>query len=129
MVAQALKALLDEGYDAELLIVGSVGRGGSRFEETLRRRVLELGVTERVRFIGFVDRVGMAELLSAADVFCLASYTEGWPQCGERGVGVRRSRGGHACGGRAVHGFVEAPTDSWCLRAIRTLYVMRCGKR
>src|ERR1017187_5228749 len=79
LVAEALKGLLNEGYDAELVIVGSVGRGGLRFEETLRRRVLELGVTERVRFIGFVDRAGMAELLSAADVFCLASYTEGWP--------------------------------------------------
>jgi teichuronic acid biosynthesis glycosyltransferase TuaC len=79
LVAEALKTLLDEGYDAELVIVGSVGRGGSRFEETLRRRVLELGVSDRVRFIGFVNRGSMAELLSAADVFCLASYTEGCP--------------------------------------------------
>jgi teichuronic acid biosynthesis glycosyltransferase TuaC len=79
LVAEALKTLLNDGYDAELLIVGSVGRGGARFDETLRRRVVELGLSERVRFIGFVDRAGMAELLSAADVFCLASYTEGWP--------------------------------------------------
>jgi teichuronic acid biosynthesis glycosyltransferase TuaC len=79
LVAEALKSLLDEGYDAELAIVGGVGRGGSRFDETLRRRILDLGVSERVRFLGFVDRGSMAELLSAADVFCLASYTEGCP--------------------------------------------------
>ena len=122
LVAQALKALLDEGYDAELLIVGSVGRGGSRFEETLRRRVLELGVTERVRFIGFVDRVGMAELLSAADVFCLASYTEGWPNVVNEAL---------ACGAPVVathvggvpsmvsskrYGFVVPPRDPNALR-------------
>jgi glycosyltransferase involved in cell wall biosynthesis len=79
LVAEALRNLLDEGYDAELLIVGSVGRGGSRFEEGLRQRVAQLGLAERVRFIGFVDRTSMAELLSAADIFCLASYTEGCP--------------------------------------------------
>jgi len=79
VAAKGLRALLDEGMDAELLIVGATARGGSRFEETLRRTVAELGLTERVRFIGFVDRASMAELLSAADVFCLASYTEGCP--------------------------------------------------
>jgi glycosyltransferase involved in cell wall biosynthesis len=122
LVAEALKALLDEGYDAELLIVGSVGRGGSRFEKTLRRRVLELGVTKRVRFIGFVDRDGMAELLSAADVFCLASYTEGWPNVVNEAL---------ACGAPVVathvggvpsmvtsehYGFVVPPRDVPALR-------------
>jgi teichuronic acid biosynthesis glycosyltransferase TuaC len=79
LAAEALRTLLDEGMDAELLIVGATGRGGSRFEQMLRQRVVELGLAGRVRFIGFVGRAGMAELLSAADVFCLASYTEGWP--------------------------------------------------
>jgi teichuronic acid biosynthesis glycosyltransferase TuaC len=79
VAAEALRLLLDEGMDAELLIVGATARGGSRFEETLRQTVAQLGLAERVRFIGFVDRQNMAELLSAADVFCLASYTEGCP--------------------------------------------------
>jgi glycosyltransferase involved in cell wall biosynthesis len=79
LVAEALNVLLQQGVDAELLIVGGTARGGPRFEESLRRRVAELGLNERVRFIGFVERSGMAELLSAADIFCLSSYTEGWP--------------------------------------------------
>jgi teichuronic acid biosynthesis glycosyltransferase TuaC len=96
LVAEALKGLLDEGVDAELLIVGGTARGGARFEETLRRRVVDLGLSDRVRFVGVVDRNGMAELLSAADVFCLASFTEGWPNvlnealaCGAPAVATR----------------------------------------
>jgi len=122
LVAEALKGILNEGLDAELLIVGATSRGGSRFEETLRRRVLELGVSDRVRFIGFVDRAGMAELLSAADVFCLASYTEGWPNVVNEALAcgvpvVATSVGGVPSMVKSErYGFVVPPRDSNALR-------------
>jgi glycosyltransferase involved in cell wall biosynthesis len=78
-VASAVRDLVAEGVDAELLIVGGRARGGPNYEITLKRFVESLGLGDRIRFIGAVDRTGIAELLSAADVFCLASYTEGWP--------------------------------------------------
>lgn len=78
-VAGALRDLLAEGVDAQLLIVGGSARGGPKYEVALKRFVKSLNVGDRIRFIGWADREGVAELLSAADVFCLASYTEGWP--------------------------------------------------
>jgi teichuronic acid biosynthesis glycosyltransferase TuaC len=79
LVIQALKSLLGRGRDVELLIVGSTARGGPRYEDRLHQCVASLGLAGRVRFIGWVDRNGLAELLSAVDLFCLASFTEGWP--------------------------------------------------
>jgi teichuronic acid biosynthesis glycosyltransferase TuaC len=78
-VAAAVRDLVGEGIDAELLIVGSRARGGRAYDVTLKEFVKNLGLGDRIRFIGFAGREGVAELLSAADVFCLASYTEGWP--------------------------------------------------
>ncbi len=77
--AAALRDIVAEGIDAELLIVGSSARGGPKYEATLKKFVADLGLGDRIRFVGWADRQGVAELLSAADVFCLASYTEGWP--------------------------------------------------
>jgi len=122
LVAEALKALADEGVDADLLIVGATARGGPRFEEALRRRISELGISRRVRFMGFVDRTGMAELLSAADVFCLASYTEGCPNvvnealaCGAPVVATRVG-GVPSMVPSERYGFVVPPRDPNALR-------------
>jgi teichuronic acid biosynthesis glycosyltransferase TuaC len=79
LVIRATKALLERGHDVELLIAGGVARGGAPYERELKRLTAELGLEERVRFLGWVDRQTLPELLSAADVFCLASFTEGWP--------------------------------------------------
>ncbi len=79
LVIQAVKSLLERGHNVELLIVGSTARGGPRFEDRLHQCVSACGLADRVRFIGWVDRNGLAELLSAVDLFCLASFTEGWP--------------------------------------------------
>jgi len=79
LVVDALKSLVARGVDAELLIAGATARGGPRFEQALRHRVRDAGLEDRVRFLGWVGQSDMAELFSAADLFCLASYTEGWP--------------------------------------------------
>lgn len=77
-VMEALRSLVDGGLPAHLLIAGGVGRSG-QYAATLRARVTELGLEDRVRFIGAAPQNTLAELMSAADVFCLASASEGWP--------------------------------------------------
>jgi teichuronic acid biosynthesis glycosyltransferase TuaC len=79
LVIRATKVLLERGHDVQLLIAGGVARGGAPYERELKRLTAELGLEERVRFLGWVDRQTLPELLSAADLFCLASFTEGWP--------------------------------------------------
>jgi glycosyltransferase involved in cell wall biosynthesis len=77
-VIRALTAMTDDGLSAQLVIAGGVGRSG-RYVEMLRAQVAEGHLADRVRFAGEVDQHALAELMSAADVFCLASRTEGWP--------------------------------------------------
>jgi len=79
LVVAALRSVVARGHDAELLIAGATARGGPQFEPKLREIARQTGLDGRVRFLGWVGRETMAELLSAADLFCLASYTEGWP--------------------------------------------------
>ncbi|MGH8336164.1 MAG: glycosyltransferase, partial [Gammaproteobacteria bacterium] len=77
-VIRALKTLSDHGVEAQLLIAGSAGREG-RFEETLHALVNETGMRERVRFLGQLPVESLAEVMCAADVLCLASSRDGWP--------------------------------------------------
>jgi glycosyltransferase involved in cell wall biosynthesis len=74
----AVGQLNDRGVTTRLLIAGGVGRSG-RYAAALRQQVAARGLGERVTFIGEVTQEALAELMSAADVFCLASSTEGWP--------------------------------------------------
>jgi glycosyltransferase involved in cell wall biosynthesis len=59
------------------LVVGGAGPEGD-YAQTLRARVAALGLGERVRFLGQVAPERLAEPLSAADVFVLATSNEGW---------------------------------------------------
>jgi glycosyltransferase involved in cell wall biosynthesis len=77
-VIAAVKSLIDRGVPARLLIAGGVGRSG-RYAEALRQQVTAEGLGNQVAFLGEVTQEALAELMSAADVFCLASSTEGWP--------------------------------------------------
>lgn len=77
-VIAAVKNLNDRGVRARLLIAGGVGRSG-RYADTLRQQVVANGLVDQVTFCGEVTQDTLAELMSAADVFCLASSTEGWP--------------------------------------------------
>ena len=74
----AVKKLNESGTPVKLLIAGGVGRSG-RYAGTLRAQVAADGLADRVTFLGEVSQAALAELMSAADVFCLASSTEGWP--------------------------------------------------
>jgi teichuronic acid biosynthesis glycosyltransferase TuaC len=77
-VIAAVKDLNARGVRTRLLIAGGVGRSG-RYAETLRQQVAIDGLADRVTFLGEATQAALAELMSAADVFCLASSTEGWP--------------------------------------------------
>jgi glycosyltransferase involved in cell wall biosynthesis len=79
LVIQSIRRLVDEGYTVRLIIAGKTARGGACYETSLRQLVANLGLISHVQFAGWVDRSGLADLFSAADVFCLASYMEGWP--------------------------------------------------
>jgi len=77
-IIAALKTLNDRGVRARLLIAGGIGRSG-RYAEALRREVRAGRLEDQVTFLGEVTQTVLAELMSAADVFCLASASEGWP--------------------------------------------------
>ncbi len=70
IVLKALTAI--EG--ATLLFAGD---GPQR--EILKRTATELGVSDRVRFLGMLDQAALVEYYNAADLLVLASSREGWP--------------------------------------------------
>jgi len=70
--ALAIAALAELPADAVLLIAGIGPDEGS-----LRRQAADLGLTERVRFLGPVPNGDLPGVLSAADVFVLPSASEG----------------------------------------------------
>lgn len=69
---EALKRLTDEGIDVRLDLVGT-GDAQPANEALVAR----LGLTGRVRFLGYVPRENVAEHYAAAHVFVLPSYNEG----------------------------------------------------
>ena len=77
-VLSAVKTLRQAGANVHLVIAGGPGPEG-RFEPELHRLVGELQLGECVHFTGQVSAPELAEIMSAADVLCLASAREGWP--------------------------------------------------
>ena len=76
----AVRRLHNEGIPVRLLIAGgSPARGVVSFEAQLRRLADQLHVNEHVEFLGHVPPEQLAGMMSAADVFCLPSSREGWP--------------------------------------------------
>ena len=79
-VIRAVQALRSGNLPVRLLIAGgSPGRGVASQEPSLRRLVAELHLQDQVTFLGQVSPDVLAELMSAADLFCLASSREGCP--------------------------------------------------
>ena len=79
LTIRAFQALRQRNEVDELLIAGDGGTGAPSYEPELRRLTAELGVENHVRFMGRLSPGHVAELMSAADVFCLASTREGCP--------------------------------------------------
>ncbi len=79
ILIQALAELHQKGYrDTTLVIVGKGGEEGN-VEPQLRAQAASLGITDSVRFVGAVLNQELYRYYSAADLFCLASEKEGWP--------------------------------------------------
>ena len=88
--------------DIEELRVLIVGSGPE--EEELKRRTSELGLSERVLFLG--QRLDIPDLLAASDVFVLSSDWEGLPI-----TILEAMASGVPCVSTAVGGIPEALTD------------------
>jgi teichuronic acid biosynthesis glycosyltransferase TuaC len=84
---RAVAALAADGVDVRLGIAGGRGLGVPECETDLKALVSGLNLGERVRFLGAVSQETLAELMSAADVFCLASDREGWPNVVHEALG------------------------------------------
>jgi len=77
-VIRAMDAIRRKGTPVQLLVVGGPGREG-RYEPVLRQLVAGRGMENTVHFLGQRSPAVVAELMSACDLFCLASSREGWP--------------------------------------------------
>jgi teichuronic acid biosynthesis glycosyltransferase TuaC len=77
-VIRALGAISASGIAAQLVIAGGPGPEG-QYEKDLRQLVQSLGLQDQVLFLGAIPEENLAEVMSAADVLCLASTNEGWP--------------------------------------------------
>jgi teichuronic acid biosynthesis glycosyltransferase TuaC len=67
--------ILARSADAPLLTIGGIGE----LRDALETRARELGVLERIRFVGKVAHDEVAWWMAAGDVFCLPSLSEGLP--------------------------------------------------
>ena len=76
-VIPLLPELLKTYPDLVYLIVGGASAEGDNRAE-LEKMVAELGLGPHVRFLGPKPHDALAEVLSAADVFVLATSAEGW---------------------------------------------------
>ena len=76
-VIELLPRLRREFSELHYLVVGGASAEGDMSAE-LRRQAAELGVHDRVHFLGPLPAPRLKEVLSAADVFVLATRNEGW---------------------------------------------------
>lgn len=74
VLLDALRRVVDAGIDADLRIIGD---GPLRAE--LEQQVADLGLVDRVRFLGNVPQLTVRAELEASDVFCMPSFAEGLP--------------------------------------------------
>lgn len=115
LVLEAVAALAREGLDVELLV------GGDGEEHApLRAQAERLGISDRVRLLGFVDERVKLELLRRAWVHVLTSPKEGWgitileaaacgtPSVASDGPGLRESVVDGETGLLVPHGDVPA---------------------
>jgi teichuronic acid biosynthesis glycosyltransferase TuaC len=76
LIIRALKRLTEQEYRENLRLV-IAGEGPAKNE--LIRLVSDLKLNEHVRIVGSIPHSDLYLWYSAADVFCLASSREGWP--------------------------------------------------
>ncbi|MGN6167549.1 MAG: glycosyltransferase [Solirubrobacteraceae bacterium] len=106
-------ALLRAAADVPDTVFVFAGEGPQR--SALQRQAVELGIADRVRFLGF--RADVPQLLAAADVFALPSAYEGSPLAVLEAMAAARPVVGSAIGGTdelindGVTGLLVRPGD------------------
>jgi len=78
LIIKALKKILDKGYDAELWIVGE-----GYYKKNLAALSKQLGIGNKVKFLGKKSHSELAKVYNASDVFVLANYQEITPAVNE----------------------------------------------
>lgn len=76
ILIEAMKVLLENFQDPNVYLV-IVGEGS--FRATLEKMVKVNGLNNHVRLVGSIPQDSLWAWYGAADVFCLASEREGWP--------------------------------------------------
>ncbi len=71
VLVEAMGRIAERHPSAYCLIVGGVHRAGEEYAAAMRRRIEELGLTERVRFLGFRDDI--PDLMNTIDIVVHAS--------------------------------------------------------
>lgn len=98
LLIASMPRILERVPDAELILVGD-----GVMQPTLIAQAEDLGVRERVKFVGHVSGWdSMSAMMSSADVFAMPSLTEGLPRALLEAMSL-----GVACVGSAVSGIPE----------------------
>jgi glycosyltransferase involved in cell wall biosynthesis len=71
---RAMKILVDQGHELELRLAGDGPK-----KEQLTKLANELGISDRVRFLGFLTEDQVTRELQDSDLFVLPSFVEGLP--------------------------------------------------
>jgi glycosyltransferase involved in cell wall biosynthesis len=79
MVIEVLPAIRERHPDVLYVMVGGPRVGEKSYPASLRRRAAELGMEAHIRFAGPQPHVDLARWFNAADLFVLASRSEGCP--------------------------------------------------
>jgi glycosyltransferase involved in cell wall biosynthesis len=74
VLIDSVARLVDRGHDVSLRIIGD---GDLRAD--LVRQVDELGLVDRIEFLGLIDPASVRSEIARADLFCLPSFAEGLP--------------------------------------------------
>jgi glycosyltransferase involved in cell wall biosynthesis len=75
LIIQAFARLIKQSNKIHLIIAG-IGPE----EENLKTLAEQLGVLSRIRFVGFISRQEVYDLFVIADIFIMASYSEGFSE-------------------------------------------------
>ncbi len=86
VLLDALARLMAQGHGFELALVG-----GGALEADVRRRAAELGLGDRVRFLGWLDGAGVRREILAARLMVLPSFDEGLPVVFMESYALRRA--------------------------------------
>lgn len=74
VLLDALAKLVEEGFDPQLSLVG-----GGDFQPAIEQRAQALGLTERIRWCGWLDGEGVRDEVLASRLMVLPSFDEGLP--------------------------------------------------